>query len=63
MDLVPQFSTTITWVKVAVNNVKVIFILDTGSTVNIISSRLAQKIIIATDLDFFGGVWNRWSGQ
>lgn len=52
-----NFSTTVTRVKVTVHKVKVIAILDTGSHVNVISSRFFRKIKMAPDSDhsvFYG---------
>ena len=45
------FGTKVTRVKVFVHKVKVIAILDTGSPVNVISSKLARCIKLAPDLD------------
>ena len=51
LALAPQFGTTVTRVEVTVHKVKVIAILDTGSPVNVILSRLARKIKMAPDLN------------
>ena len=47
----PTFGTSVTRVEVTVHKVKVVAILDTGSPVNVISSRLARKIKMAPDVD------------
>ena len=51
LAVAPQFGTSVTRVEVTVHKVKVVAILDTGSPVNVISSRLARKIKMAPDLD------------
>ena len=49
LALNPVFGTKVTQVEVFVHKVKVIAILDTGSPVNVISSKLSRRIKLAPD--------------
>lgn len=51
LEVAPQFATFVTCVEVKVHEVKVVAILNTGTPVNFISSQLARKIKMASEIN------------
>ena len=52
LAMTPTFGTQVTRVEVVVHKVKVIAIIDSGSPVNFISSKLSQRIKMAPDVAY-----------
>ena len=52
LAMTPIFGTQVTRVEVVVHKIKVIAIIDSGSPVNVISSKLSRRIKMAPDVAY-----------
>lgn len=52
LSINPHFGKTTTKIKVVVHKVKVLAVLDTGSPVNVVSSKLTRNLNLAQDLTY-----------
>ncbi|KAJ9070135.1 hypothetical protein DSO57_1011530 [Entomophthora muscae] len=52
LAFLPPFGCTTTHVEISIQKVKIKAVLDTGSPVNVVSSKLAKKLKLASDLNY-----------